>query len=328
MSGSRFESLLAHLEKWEPPIPSAADVLRAQFEIESLRHYLETSGDGVPVLYELAPVRVIACVEAGLKAATAALINHGDPYLSNARKLYQQVKIDFDVLKAMIEDRVSLGEVIAHSTGWHDLGEVNSRLSTILGKDFFATLRVAEDRWAIEIQRAAKQPRIASLDKVLADLSDALSVRNRLCHESHGYERLSKEDAERYLEAGSLLLSATNSVITETLSPNAPLTQTDMNIAASQSALAVLETLDKEVAALMPKLDAEDQSLLIHSQELWRDYAAGHSQLEGNAAKGGTLRPLLSAKSHEKMAKTRLREIRDSLRQEGLGGRAKRRPRD
>lgn len=228
----------------------------------------------------------------------------------------------------MIEDRVSIGEVIAQSVGWHDFGEVNSRLSAILTRDFFAMIRVAEDRWAIEIHGAMKRPTIASLETVLADLTDAMAVRHRLCHESHSYERLSKEDAERYMEAGSLLLSATNSVISETLSPNAPLTQTDMNIAASQSALAVLETLDKEVAALMPKLDAEDQSLLANSQKLWRNYAAGHSELEGNAAKGGTLRPLLSAKSHEKMAKNRLREIRDSLRQEGLGGRAKRRQRD
>lgn len=176
----------------------------------------------------------------------------------------------------MIEDRVSIGEVIAQSVGWHDFGEVNSRLSAILTRDFFAMIRVAEDRWAIEIHGAMKRPTIASLETVLADLTDAMAVRHRLCHESHSYERLSKEDAERYMEAGSLLLSATNSVISETLSPNAPLTQTDMNIAASQSALAVLETLDKEVAALMPKLDAEDQSLLANSQKLWRNYAAGH----------------------------------------------------
>lgn len=46
------------------------------------------------------------------------------------RRLMQQVKIDFDVLKALLEDSVTIGNILSHAFGWHDLAEINSRIAS------------------------------------------------------------------------------------------------------------------------------------------------------------------------------------------------------
>jgi hypothetical protein len=48
--------------------------------------------DGDYALRQLVPIRVVACMEGCLKASIAELIDHGDPYRNNARKLFQQIK--------------------------------------------------------------------------------------------------------------------------------------------------------------------------------------------------------------------------------------------
>jgi hypothetical protein len=56
----------------------------------------------------------------------------------------------------------------------YDIAELNSRLTSILGFDFFKALRSVEDRWEIEVKKAPKKPIIQSLDTVLSDISDCL----------------------------------------------------------------------------------------------------------------------------------------------------------
>lgn len=116
-------------------------------------------------------------------------------------------------------------------------------------------------------------------------------------------------------------------LISETLHPNSPLTQTDMNIEAGRRASVAEDELNKEVSELLEKLDDEDKGVLRASQEAWTAYRRSFSELEGNAAKGGTLRPLLYAKAAEAMTRRRILEIQESLRQEGLAGRPRRRRR-
>lgn len=327
MNNFKRNKILSGIEEGQNPLPSSADVIGAAYEIAILDYYFQNPGESTPVLRQLIPIRVVACIEGCLKAATAELINYGDPYLGNARKLFHQVKIDFDVLRALLDDRISLGEIIAHALGWHDMAEINARMTAILSFDFFEKLKEIEDRWEIEINQKPKKPVIPSLSKVLADIDDALKFRHALCHETRPLRPVSAEDAARFLESGRMFTSATAWLVSETLQPNAPLTQTDMNIDAGRRTTALGEELKKEIALLFEKLDDEDKKLLTKSQDAWRDYCAAFSELESNAAKGGSMRPMLHAGSVAAITRNRIQEIKECLRQEGLGGKAKRRER-
>lgn len=327
MNTSKKSNILADIERRQNPLPSSVDVIGAAYEIQNLEHHLQNPEGATHVIRELVPIRVAACIEGCLKAATAELINRGDPYLGNARKLFQQVKIDFDVLRVILDDRVALGEIVAYSLGWHDMAEINARMTDILGFDFFGRLRTTEDRWAIEINQGPKKPIIDSLDKVLADIDDCLRVRHVLCHESRTLQSVPDEDAKRFLKSGRMFTVATAWLVSETLHPNAPLTQTDMNIQAGQRATAFDEELNREISLLHEKLDDDDKTLLIKSQNAWCAYRSAFSELEGNAAKGGSLRPTLYAQTMAAVTRNRILEIQESLRQDGLSGKPKRRRR-
>lgn len=325
MNKPRRSDVLAQIERRGDLVPGRSDMIWAESELKSLARHLRHPSEATPALCQLAPIRVVACIEGCLKAAASALINHGDPYRTNARRLFQEVRIDFDVLKALLDERVSLGEIVANSLGWYDMAEVNSRMTAMLGSDFFTGVRGAEDRWEIEIGRVPKRPIIDSLDKVLADIDDALTIRHVLCHETAILQSVPEADASRFLESGRQFTNAVSWLISETLYPNSPLTQTAMNIEAGRRASIAEAELDKELSALQARLDDEDKGLLRASQDAWVAYRRSFSELEGNAAKGGTMASMLYGKAAEAMTRHRILEIKESLRQEGLAGKPRRR---
>lgn len=131
MAGAK--RLQVDAERGQSDGPNTRDLVGAAYEIRTLSHYLsKSSPESSGAIRSLVPIRVIACMEGCLKAATAELVNHGEPYRTSVRRLMQQVKIDFDVLKALLEDSVTIGAIVAHAFGWHDLTEINSRMTTIL----------------------------------------------------------------------------------------------------------------------------------------------------------------------------------------------------
>lgn len=127
MSTKKNRALQAIEERQDRPPPELAEMLWATYELDMLQHYVARAGEAASEIRKLVPVRVISCIEGCVKAGTAKLINHGDPYRSNAREMFHQVRIDFDGLKALLEDRVSFGEIVAGSVGYHDIAELNSR---------------------------------------------------------------------------------------------------------------------------------------------------------------------------------------------------------
>jgi uncharacterized protein YecT (DUF1311 family) len=329
MEGSRRNRLLLDATHTGSDGFQSRDRIGAAYEIRTLAHYLsKSSPESVTAIRNLVPIRVIACTEGCLKAATAELINHGEPYRSNVRRLMQQVKIDFDVLKALLEDSVTIGNIVSHTFGWHDLSEINSRMTTILGFDFLNALRTTTDRFEVERKGAPNKPIIDSLDTVLSDLNDALTIRHALSHEVAQFDHVSEPDAARFLKSGEQFTNAVAWLISETLEPGAPLTQTDMTIEAGQRAEAVREEMEKALGTLAEKLDdEEDKALLAQSQKAWQEYTHAFCVLEGNAAKGGTMSPMLRNRCTERMTKARLQEIQECLRWSGLGGKAQRRRR-
>jgi uncharacterized protein YecT (DUF1311 family) len=326
MEGSRQNRLLLDAARGDSDGFESGNRIGAAYEIRAIAHYMsKSSPDSVVAIRNLVPIRVIACTEGCLKAATAELINHGEPYRSNVRRLMQQVKIDFDVLKALLEDSVTIGNIVSHAFGWHDLAEINSRMTTILGFDFFSGLRTATDRFSVEREGAPNKPIIDSLDMVLADLNDAITTRHALSHEVAQFHHVSEQDAVRFLKSGEQFTNAVSWLISETLHPGAPLTQTDMTIEAGKRAQAVREDMGKALATLASKLDDdEDKALLTQSQQAWQEYTQAFCLLEGNAAKGGTLSPMLRNSCAERMTRARLQEIQECLRWNGLEGKPRR----
>jgi len=259
---------------------------------------------------QFVPVRVVACMEGGLKTALAALVNHGEPFLSRARDItHSQIQIDFDVLAAVVTDRVSLGEVVALALPCHDLRKINSVFSTILGdRPFFESLRTARDRWQ-EHATGAAAPIITDFDGVLAKLAVAIQLRNAICHEVAAFKVIDIFEARAILEAGRQFLRASAWVISDTLYPDAPLTQADMTAAAWRDADAVDASVDDVIQRLLLDADPDDAALLSLAVDHWRQFRSAFAEFEGNAAKGGSLAPQLKGMATARLGRRLLTEL-------------------
>ena len=148
-------------------------------------------------------------MEGCLKAAAAELINSGDPYLQRARDLAGQLKLDFDILTALMGKRISVGEIVVHSLKWQNLAAINSTMSTLLGVDFFPALRTAKDRL---VSHDDREPKIIvkDLDQVLSTLTETIRVRQILCHEVATFLQLKRDDAILMLDCGWQFVHATS----------------------------------------------------------------------------------------------------------------------
>jgi hypothetical protein len=68
--------------------PDNGDLIGAVWELRTLAHFLsKASPESIGALRNIVPIRVVACVEGCLKGATAVLINPGDPYRTDVRRL-------------------------------------------------------------------------------------------------------------------------------------------------------------------------------------------------------------------------------------------------
>jgi uncharacterized protein YecT (DUF1311 family) len=291
------------------------DSLRFHFassELRRLQSILEAGGDIAPELLQLVPVRIVACMEGCLKAAAAQLINHGDPYLQRARSLSGQIKLDFDLLTSLLGQRITVGEMVVHSLKWQSLATINATMSTLLDGDFFPSLRTARDRWHMD-EFEKPMVIVKDLDRVLSKLAETIRIRQILCHEVASFFELQREQALEMLECGWQFTHATSWLVSETLYPNAPLTQADRTEAAWRRA----EEADSELAAVlkefMDKLDEEDRALLSESQDAWTEYREKFAKFEGHAAKGGTLSPQLRGAAFAALTRARISELTNSL---------------
>ena len=255
------------------------------------------------------PVAIIACVEAYLRMAIQDLIDAGEPFLSNAERAAATLKLDFEVLRAVHGKAITVGELIAHSVSLSRLDHIDSTLSGLLGTGFLAGLRITTNRWANEVMGRPSAPILADPDAVFADVARTFELRHIICHEIASAYPIKSDEVERCFKSCLSFLRAADEFISEALQPGAPLTQTDMNIVAGDSLERARERLDAALAKLHSRLDAEESAALDKSQSCWQAYCDAWARFAAGRATGGTIWPLIYAKTAEDAVQRRIEEV-------------------
>ena len=256
------------------------------------------------------PVALIACIEGYFRMAIKDLIDAGEPYLSNAEKPASSIKLDFSVLRAVHGKTITVGELVAHGVQLSRLDHLEAVLSNLLGTGFLQGLRTTTDRWAHEVKGEPAAPILAKPDEVFADVARTFELRHIICHEIASAYEIESEEVARCFESCVAFLRAADEFISETIHPGAPLTQTDMNIAAGKSLDERRGQLAGAVAELRSRLDAEELTAFDKSQEKWQTYCDAWADfVAGERASGGTIWPLIHAGAAEALVKQRLEEV-------------------
>lgn len=256
------------------------------------------------------PVALIACVEGYFRMAIKDLVDAGEPYLTNAEKPASSIKLDFSVLRAVHGKTITVGELVAHGVQLSRLEHIETALSSLLGTGFLQALRTTTDRWAHEVKGEPARPILTKPDEVFADVARTFELRHIICHEIASAYEIESEEVARCFESCVAFLRAADELVSETIHPGAPLTQTDMNIAAGKSLSERQERLAEAVAGLRSRLDATELAAFDESQAKWQLYCdAWANFVAGERATSGTIWPLIYAGAAEAAVERRLEEV-------------------
>lgn len=256
------------------------------------------------------PVALVACIESYFRLAIKELIDAGEPFLTNAEKLASVLKIDFVVVKAIHGKAVTVGELVSHSVPISRLDHIEASMSSLFGSSFLAQMRTIPDRWAHEVCGAPSAPILSAPDEVFAGVKRTFEMRHIICHEIASAHELHYEEVASCLEYCLRFLRAADELISETLSPGAPLTQSDMNVAVGNSLAEAREALANTVSDFRGRLTGDELTAFDVAQETWEEACQSWAEFDAMPVRGGTMWPTVRAGSEEAMVKARTNELR------------------
>ncbi|GGX62467.1 hypothetical protein GCM10007392_32960 [Saccharospirillum salsuginis] len=257
------------------------------------------------------PVALIACLEGYFRMAIKDLVDAGEPYLSNAEKPASSVKLDFSLLRAVHGKSVTVGEIVSHGVPISRLEHIESVFSSLLGTGFLSNLRVVSDRWAHEVKGQPAEPILKDPDRVFGDVARTFELRHIICHEIASAYEINLAEIESCFESCVAFLRAADELISETLYPNAPLTQSDMNTSAGESLIKKRAEVEYAIDELQKSLGEKEIDSLNKSQQLWEEYCDAWAHfVAGEREDGGTIWPVIYAGTAEANAQNRLDEIK------------------
>lgn len=239
------------------------------------------------------PVALVALLEGTLKQCAALLVDSGSPFLDNAaKKLGSSIKLDFDTVKAFLGKKVTVGEFVAHHLSWSNLGQVDSNLSSILDASFLDQLRTIKKRWQVEILGCPAGPILADPDDVFRKVSLVFEIRHVICHELATRFEFSLEDLEGIFPSCISFLDAAQELVNYTLSPDEPLTQSELTAAADSQLEGSLARLGGITEKIAGSAEGETREKWARVNEAWENYLKLAAEFEAASDMGGSIYPM------------------------------------
>jgi len=253
------------------------------------------------------PVAIVACMEGMVRAAIKDMIDAGSPYTERAERLASKLRLDYSLIAALQGKRVTVGEFVAHGVPISRLEHIDGAVSELMGSSFLEGLRTVADRWA---HGSNKAPLLTEPDRIFSDVRRTIELRHIVCHELATAYVFDNEEIERCFDSCVRFLRAADELIFQTVYPDAPLTQPDLNEAAGAQLSADEAQLAEVIESIAARLDAEARADFEGIQTAWRGYRdAWVHFVVGERENGGTIWPLLYLSEMSAITRRRTSEL-------------------
>ena len=285
----------------------------AQGELYIRLHALERAFDNRPTtneeLIKYFPIALVACIENYFRITIKEIIDFDDRYLNSASKLVEKVKFDYDIVRAFQGKKISLGEFISHLVPINNLSTLDSAMSTLLGFNYLEKVSFVHDRLAHEVHGDEKKPIIPDKDYCFKFVSRTFELRHIFCHEMANRQKIDSKEIEECFTSTLTFIKAADELHHQTLYPNAPLSQFEMNKQAFESlgrATRHLEGLNKTVESFLPK-DRFEEYVAAHKN--WEKFRDSYAEFHANEYKGGSLWKTIYGETAAEITQKRIMEI-------------------
>lgn len=285
----------------------------ALVQVAGLRSAHSSMPPNQSVLLRYFPIALISCVEVFFKSAIKQLIDHGEPYLSNAQKLVEKSHYDFDVLTSLHGQVITVGDLISHHIRINNLANAISLMSEVMGEKFRDKVATAVDRWEVEIKDKEPAPIISDIDVTFKHVGETFRLRHIFCHEVAHEITMTDEEISNLIAHVSSFLQASSSLIDDTLYPDAPLTQMDMNIATADEYGKEREKLHTLIEETIQILSEKQKEKFEMANASWNRFLDASVELEGLEFEGGSMRPAIENVASTRLTKERQAQIRNLI---------------
>lgn len=256
------------------------------------------------------PVALVACIEGYFRLAIKELVDAGEPYITNAERPASSIKLDFTVVRAIHGKAVTVGELVGHSVPLSRLDHIESSMSSLLGVSFLDCMRTISDRWEHEVRGAEEKPILSNPDEVFSGVAKAFELRHIICHEIASAHEILYSEVARCFECCVAFLRAADELVSETLHPGAPLTQSAMNVAAEESLAVARQSMEQAASELRARLSGDDLVAFDEAQAAWEKACTAWAEFDAMEVKGGTMWPTVRAGSEAALVISRTEELR------------------
>lgn len=262
----------------------------------AFKESLAYNGDFDKELVKYIPISTIACFEAFFRSVYMELIDFGKPFSDNAIKFNQSknVKFDFEIINAIQSKIVTVGEFISHILPCNNFDDINSNISTIANIDFINSIKTFRKENIFDSEDSNSKSFIENFSQIISDVKRTFELRHIFCHEFATNMKVDKAEIWRCFLNSKIFLNQTNEFIWCLLYPNAPETQTDMNIRASETFAKSDNELNELVSVIRIALvDAEgpviSPELFDESINEWKKYCEIKARIDASGSTGGSI---------------------------------------
>jgi uncharacterized protein YecT (DUF1311 family) len=260
-------------------------------------------------------VVAIAALESIFRTAVRELVDSGSPYSDRAGAIVHDMKVEVSALHAFHGRKLSVGEFVAHLVPFKSFEDINTALTTLLGTSFLSAAKRVEDQWEKRVYGRLDARVLRSHGPVFEDVKALISARHQIAHEAPYPPAVT--DAEvlrRQLTSTELFAHAISEVVSQTVNPDAPLTQAEMNEAAGKQAHEADDVMQQVYQNGLARTAAADRAALEKSQEAFLEYRKEASSFAGRAVAGGSMRPTFELLEYEQLTHQRTEDLERLLR--------------
>ncbi|GAL73427.1 lysozyme inhibitor LprI family protein [Jejuia pallidilutea] len=285
--------------------PGRFELMSRFYEIDSIIYDLMDNGNlKNKEILKYIPIATVACFESFFRSIVAELIDKGEPYNQNVLKFNQSnnIRFDFNIVNAIQKKKISIGDFISHILSCNNIKDFNSNLSILTQLDFLEELKKFEPKSiskpTIDTAKLFKE----KTSVILESIDYIFRLRHIFCHEFATNIELEYLVIKGTYEHCKIFLFHVNDFIWNLLEPDAPLTQTEMNIRAGENYIKAESELTKVIEEIK-NLDLSDENIYLDRKgfelviQKWKEYREVKADAFAKHSKGGTIYPLLRLNS-------------------------------
>lgn len=264
-------------------------------------------------VFKYIPIALVACMEGLFRSLYAEIIDYGEPYSNNVEKFNNSnKKFDYNIVNAIQSKKLTIGEFISHTLSCNNISDIDNNISILLGIKFLHELNNFETQSIFDEQRLINSSFKNNANEILKSVVTVFELRHIFCHEFGTKVEINEDIIQEVFSNTKIFLENTTDFIHYKLYPDAPETQTDMNIHAHNEFDQIEIKLEGYISKLINKdftdmLDF-DKDLFKESILKWKKYRESEAKYKSSVVEGGSMQPMIYSMS---MHTTTLRKIKE-----------------